>query len=349
MSVDRQTHLGPWSLGFLWLAAMLTTARADVAPPAAHKLRPPALADVRAQALAWVDGHTMSDAARARAQSQWPATAGTTPLTAAETLDRLAATLAIVDPRAAQLVEMCAAPRSARPLPDTTWLLSSDTAPLVANNLRLFYGRWLAQERLYDELLEQLRGLRPADVVDPAALLFYQSVAYHRLLNRDEGLKTIDRLLADVADPPRRYAQLATLMRLDLQGLEEETLDHIARRMDDIRRHLDLGRAGQKVVKIENGVIASLDKLIEELEKQQQQQQSSSGAARPSRPMQDSRPADLKAPGRVDHKNIGNTAGWGDMPPKEREAALQQMSKDFPAHYREVIEQYFRELAASKE
>jgi hypothetical protein len=47
----------------------------------------------------------------------------------------------------------------------------------------------------------------------------------------------------------------------------------------------------------------------------------------------------------VDQKPTGKTAGWGNLPPKEREEALQQMSKDLPAHYRELIEEYFRKLA----
>ena len=45
-------------------------------------------------------------------------------------------------------------------------------------------------------------------------------------------------------------------------------------------------------------------------------------------------------------KNIGSGSGWGDLPPKEREEAMQQIGRDFPSHYRDVIEQYFRRLAA---
>ena len=44
-------------------------------------------------------------------------------------------------------------------------------------------------------------------------------------------------------------------------------------------------------------------------------------------------------------KDIGHKSGWGDLPPKEREEALQQMGRDFPAHYRDAIEEYFRKLA----
>ena len=48
-------------------------------------------------------------------------------------------------------------------------------------------------------------------------------------------------------------------------------------------------------------------------------------------------------------KNIGNHSGWGDLPPKEKEEAIQQISKEFPSHYRDIIEQYFRKLASEEE
>jgi hypothetical protein len=100
---------------------------------------------------------------------------------------------------------------------------------------------------------------------------------------------------------------------------------------------------------VERGVVASLDELIkqqEDRQKQQQQQQANASGGAPSgRPLEESRPAELKAPGLVDRKDIGATAGWGNLPDKEREQALQQVGRDFPAHYRELIEQYFRELA----
>ena len=135
-------------------------------------------------------------------------------------------------------------------------------------------------------------------------------------------------------------------MRADLATLEDDTLDHIARRMEDIRRRLDLGRGGAQTRKIEDGVIASLDKLIEDMEKQQQQQQSSSFSPNgANQPMQQAQLPPAQGPGKTDRRNIGKTAGWGDLPPKEREAALQQIGKDLPAHYRDVIEQYFRKLA----
>jgi hypothetical protein len=153
---------------------------------------------------------------------------------------------------------------------------------------------------------------------------------------------------------PRRYASLARLMQADLEGLEEDSLDHIARRMDDVRRRLDLGRAGPKVREVEDGVIASLDKLIEQVEKQQQQAAAAAGGQgrgqqMPSQPLPDSRPVQGKGEGKVANKPIGKESGWGDLPPRQREEALQQIGQEFPAHYRDMIEQYFRKLATQNE
>jgi hypothetical protein len=118
--------------------------------------------------------------------------------------------------------------------------------------------------------------------------------------------------------------------------------------MRDIRRRLEYGRAGAKVQKIEQGVLNSLDKKNEDLEQQQQQQQQAAaagGSPQSSRPMQDSMPAELKAPMQVDRRDIGHQSGWGDLPKKEREQAMQEIGREFPAHYHDLIEQYFRELA----
>ena len=75
---------------------------------------------------------------------------------------------------------------------------------------------------------------------------------------------------------------MAVLMQADLSGLKDESLDHIDRRMHDIERRLDLGRAGKKVRSEEDGIIASLDKLIEQKEKEEEEK-SGGGGSGPAR------------------------------------------------------------------
>jgi hypothetical protein len=309
-------------------------------------LKAPAWEEVRRQALDWLDDAKLANDVRAAAEKLWPETLDDA--SDPELLNRLAKTFALADPRAAELVALCSQPRQPLALPPQDWLTDEQTPAWERNNLRLYYGRWLSQERLYEESLEALRDLKPEEVVDPATLLFYHAVANHRLVNKEEGLKSIKRLSEDVAGSPRRYAALAELMKADLEGLEDDSLDHVSRRMDDIQRRLDLGRAGQKVRTIEDGVVASLDKLIEEMEQQQQQSGAGAGGAQSTQPAPDSMPLGGRGAGQADNKDTNSAVGgWGKLPPKQREEALQQIGKDFPPHYREIIEQYFRRMASS--
>ncbi len=312
----------------------------------------PTAGAVREQALAWLASRDLDELTRAQAEAVW-ASIGTEG-SEANLLDLAAATIAAADPSARPLVLYCSQSKQSVVLPNVEFLANGKGAAWECNNLRLLYGRWLVQEALYDEAASQLADLQPQDVVDPASLLFYQAVAHHRTLAREPGLKAISQLLEQEAALPKRFTSLARLMQADLEGLKDESLDHIARRMDDIRRRLDLGRAGPKVRGVEDGVIASLDKLIEDMEKQQQQAAAAAaargargarGTTRPVQPAQDSTPMQGKGPGEVAKKPIGDSSGWGDLPPRERQEALQQIGKDFPAHYRDVIEQYFRKLA----
>ena len=89
-----------------------------------------------------------------------------------------------------------------------------------------------------------------------------------------------------------------------------------------------------------------LKQIKKKEEEQQQQEQNAGNNTRSSRPAEASRPMGGKGPGEVTKKDIGSKSGWGDMPPKEREQAMQQIGRDFPAQYRDAIEQYFRRLAA---
>jgi len=312
---------------------------------------PPPTADVEAEALEWLNERDPDDAARARFAEVW---AEGRPAVETALLEKLARTFALGNPQAAELVALCASPRVHLVPPRQPWLMDSDLDPFEANNLRLLFGRWLVHEEMYDEALEYLADLEPDGVVAPAGLLFYQGVAHHALLEQEKALAALDRLLDGEHQSPRRYIAVARLMREDLAGVRPDTLDHIARRMRDIRRRLGLGRAGEKVRRMEDGVIESLDKLIQQLEDQQDAAAGAGagagqGGIQSGAPASEERILGGKGPGEVDPKDLDSGADWGSLPPKEREEALQQIDRDFPSHYRDVIEEYFRRRAATEE
>jgi hypothetical protein len=304
----------------------------------------PTTADVKARLDDYLAGKTLDEAAQLKIDALWPDEAQ--PLDNSELLDRLTDSLAVVEPKAAEIVAAC---RQVVPLspPKFEALNNPQLPPLVRDNLKLLVGRWLAQHDLVDESLEILKDVGPQNVADPATLLFYQAIGHHRLLKKDECLIAVSKLLEREQELPRRYATLARLMEADIKPLKVDSLDEIARLMDDIRRRLALARAGKVVRDEEETVVAKLEKMIEELEKQRQQQQQSAnaGGRQPSNPMQDSQPAQLKGPGEVDPRNIGKRDGWGNLPPQQRQEVMQQIGRELPAHFRETIEEYFKRLA----
>lgn len=227
--------------------------------------------------------------------------------------------------------------------------------PFLLDAVRLWLGRELVRRERFDEALPLLEKLDVATSLDPATLLFHRAACQHWLLDADGALESLDRLLEREAEIPVRYARVARLLRSDAASLETDSLDHIARRMRDVTRRLDHGRAGADTRSVQEGVIASLDKLIEDLEQQRRQQPqggagSGDGGPGPAgRPMDESRGAGGRGAGDVQKRDIGSGDGWGNLPPHEREQALQQIGREFPPHYREAIEHYFKRLATGAE
>ena len=346
------------SCRFPYVAAIAGLALA-CALPAADELERratwsiPSTADVKARLDDYLATKTLDDVAKLKIDALWPDEAQ--PLDGGELLDRLAASLAVVEPKATEVVAAVNHDQAPLVSPQLAALNDETLPPLVRDNLRLLVGRWLAQHDLVDESLEMLKDVTPEHVADPATLIFYQAVGQHRLLKKDECLATVTKLLEREAELPRRYVTLARLMEADIKPLKTDSLDEIARMMEDVRRRLALARAGKAVRDEEEEIVNKLEKMIEELEKQRQQMQqkqkqqaNNPRGKRPNNPLDDSKAAELKGPGEVDPKSLGKKDGWGNLPPKERQEVLQQIGRELPAHFRETIEEYFKRLAQDR-
>ena len=332
----------------LMLVLTVAAAEAMAAPEQPAAAPGPAFELVRARILEWVAARGVSDQTILDEVGRlWVADASTPE--ADDLLDRAVQTFAVVDPAASQFIEACRLETASVLPPEPSLLASAGGDPFYASNLRLFYGRYLVHRQMYDEALEVLAQADPKEIVDPAGLLFYQATCQHRLLMTDEGLKTLDRLLKRTPGVPTRYSSVATLMRHDLEALEDESLDQISRKMNDVERRLTLGRAGQKVQKVEAEIVASLDELIKKIEAQQGGGGGGGAGGRSNQsdsPADDSRVKGSAAPGEVDRKSFKNAGNWGAMPEKLRSKAQQLIGRDFPPHYRQAVEQYFKKLAS---
>ena len=130
--------------------------------------------------------------------------------------------------------------------------------------------------------------------------------------------------------------------------IKGEVNDDKGEPIKDASVEISYKKSGESIkVKINgnDGKFAAIIKIEEESKKQANQATVAGQGGAPLRPAEASRPLGGKGPGQVTKKKIGQSTGWGDLPPKEREQAMQEISREFPAHYREVIEAYFRELA----
>lgn len=344
----RTMRQRPWAMLVCasLLACGIATEGQDLEKKATWSI--PSAEQVKAQLDAGLQPLSLDEAVRGQIAALWTnadGSAATVP--AGELLDRVAASLALANADARQVVEFCGTQTQPYELPSFAILQDTQLPTFVRQQLSLLYGRWLAQHDCYDEALAQLQALQPADVVDPAALLFYQALCYHRMPDKSKCEPLVQRLLENKDQIPQRFARVSELIQADIAPLERDSLDEVARLMDEVKRRLSLQRAGTRVRNQQEEVIAKLDKLIKKIEEeqQQQQQQAAAGSLQPNQPAQDSRPMQGLGPGDIDPHKLGSKSGWGNLPPAERQEALQQIGQDLPAHYREVIEEYFRKLA----
>lgn len=271
--------------------------------------------------------------------------------TAEQLFDALLQTFYLADEDVRSLVDAC---RDLRYRPGLLQLKAPSTErtaaePLLGHNVRYFLARHLSLLTAYNEAVDLFQQIDPQYLVDPAGYFFHRAVCEHHLLYRDSGLETLDALLNRTEEIPFRYRKLGELMQQDLQSVKEKSLGEVARQMRDVERQLQLQRTDENVQDVENRIIATLDELIKQLEDQQQQSQSASaggsGSSAPQQGASDTYLGGIKGEGLTDKKDIGNKDNWGDLPPKAREAAKNMLDRQFPAHYRQAVEEYLKKLA----
>jgi hypothetical protein len=276
---------------------------------------------------------------------------------------------ALIDPAVADFLKALDLPWSQ----GTYDQLDAQLSSLVANgaipawlkpDLQLAFCRSLIQNQWIDESWARLQTIQLDSLSDPSSWLFSAGVCQHYLLLKQPCLESLNKLLERESEIPSRYAITARLMLSDIEPLKQDSLDEVARMMNDVERRLTLGRTGKQVRDQEQAIIDKLDKMIDEMEKQAQQQQQQrqqqqqqqqrqrqqqNQQQQQQKAAQDSQPGGGDGQGEVDDKDIGDQSGWGNLPPAARQEALQNITKDLPSHYREVIEAYFKRLSKSPE
>ena len=242
--------------------------------------------------------------------------------------------------------------------------LRSDADPFVATHGAMYEIKsQVALEQLVEagERLRQLTGDGGARVAvysyfAPEAA-FLTGFCLLADLQYDAAGEALTRFLVEYPAAPPRLAIAARQMLLELNNREPGRMSEVADLMDYSGRRLKTADGGEVVQTRQQRIVSLLDQLIKEEEEKEKSScnNPSSGAGggkskagrSPASPMQQSRlpggtpqAESLRASRRA---NPGEM--WGAMPPGERDRILQALRESFPSRYRQLVEQYYEELA----
>jgi hypothetical protein len=150
-------------------------------------------------------------------------------------------------------------------------------------------------------------------------------------------------------------------MRADLKTWTDGDMKDISRDMTNSSDRLLLSKAGAETQRVQKDIIDKLDTLIKESEdkanasakapaggegdKMKLIPGSQSGPGGMNQPAQDSTIMGGAGAGKVDDRKLRQAAeNWGTLPPDRREALVQELTRDLPARYKPMIDEYFRSL-----
>ncbi len=238
--------------------------------------------------------------------------------------------------------------------------------PFLAAAATFFAAQVLTnQDRLLeaDRLLVDL-GQRwphwPRYTTAAAELSFLRGFCALHALRYDEAAAALERFLRRYPAAPERMRRSAEQMLKELAEREPDGLGDVQDLMRFARREIAHGRTDEDLRIRQEEAVALLDALIQEAEQREQSQSGASAAGESGRRGGTPGPRPGQSPAQRSDLPSGGTPpegelraarrarpgdAWGAMPPRQREALLQSLQNQFPGQYRDLIEQYYRQLS----
>jgi hypothetical protein len=277
-------------------------------------------------------------------------------------LDRTADSLALANTEAAAILANIRKLDASAPAETPALLLDAKLDTYFRTNIALAFAKTAASKKVYEEALDALSATTPEAAVDPAALYFFKAVAEFSTMRKEAASGSVLRLIDDVVDAPDRYKRVAIEMFFEMQNwsADPKDLSNIERLMDNSGRRLELARGGEKTQTIQKKIVFRLDELIKELENKGKCDGQCNGGncpnggkpgnnpgntINPSNPANDSVIMGGSGPGNVDEKKLRQIAAeWGSLPPEKRAKIVEEITRDAPAKYKPLIDEYFKSL-----
>lgn len=222
--------------------------------------------------------------------------------------------------------------------------------------------RLLEAGRRIEEILAANGGLRRVADYSYLApeILFLRGFCLLSDLRYAEAEKALSKFLENHADSSQRLVVAARQMLAELANRQAGQIGEVVDLMHYSGRRLTHNDTSDPVRDRQQKIIDILDRLIKDAEDQESssssssssggsggQKQGSSGKNSPSNPMEDSTlPGGTPAEGPLQAgRRVNPGEVWGSMPPAERERILQALRDNFPGRYRQLVEQYYEQLA----
>lgn len=243
-----------------------------------------------------------------------------------------------------------------------TALVNHDDTYMALHARFLMARSHVAQERLEEaetrlsRLAGDERTLRQLSFLEQEVdfLLGYCQLAN---LRYDEALATLEAFEREHGDAPESLRLPVEQMLLELRNRRDDDLGEVSDLMGYAARRLGHGDTADRPQSRQKQAIDLLDKLIEQTEQKEQQMQANAGAGSSGKKIQGNStpgaPAEQSmlppGAGRIGQLRRSETArpgeSWGQMKPEQRERILQSLGEHFPSQYRQLIEQYYQQLA----
>jgi hypothetical protein len=277
-------------------------------------------------------------------------------------LDRTADSLALANTEAAAILANIRKSDATAPAETPSLLLDAKLDTYFRTNIALAFAKSAASKKVYEEALEALNATTPEAAVDPAALYFFKAVAEFSTMKKEAAAGSVLRLIDDVVDAPDRYKRVAIEMFFEMQNwsADPKDLSNIEKLMDNSGRRLELARGGDKTQTIQKKIVFRLDELIKELENKGKCDGQCNGGncpngskpgnnpgntIQPNAPANDSVIMGGRGDGNVDEKKLRQIASeWGSLPPEKRAKIIEDITREAPAKYKPLIDEYFKSL-----
>lgn len=185
----------------------------------------------------------------------------------------------------------------------------------------------------------------------------YRASAFHQLGDKNKTVQALKDYKNQFGQETERDKAIVFLIDNDMLQWTDKELDAPVRKMRAVASRLRNDFGGPITQAKQKEIVEDLDRIIKETEDSAKNADKIKGdgfgdedgdkpEGQSQNGQKNSKGGTDSGKGNVDEKKLTKLGQeWGKLPPKERAKALQELTREMPSKYRELVENYFRRLA----